>query len=128
VTFFPSRSLKNTKSLLLSPSSLETQEETRVVCYHSFYTVNLNLTSIYTNFLFQISFMLRNAQIISVPRYSFISSESDLLFSRSSTQTCDPEVNILILLKQTLHRSILWVSCPLFCYFVCLNVFLYRYK
>jgi hypothetical protein len=86
------------------------------------------LTSIYTNFLFQISFMLRNAQIISVPRYSFISSESDLLFSRSSTQTCDPEVKIPILLKQTLHRSILWVSCPLFCYNVCLNWFTVNHK
>jgi hypothetical protein len=55
-----------------------------------------------------------NAKIISVPGYSFISSESGLLFSRSSIQTCDHEVKIPILLKKTLHRSILWVSCPLF--------------
>ena len=40
--------------------------------------------------------MSRNAKIISVPGYSFISSESGLLFSRSSTQTCDPEVKILL--------------------------------
>jgi len=44
--------------------------------------------------------MSRNAKIISVPGYSFISSESGLLFSRSSTQTCDPEVKIPILLKK----------------------------
>ena len=53
--------------------------------------------------------MSRNAKNISVPGYSFISSESSLLFSRSSTQTCDPEVKIPILLKKkkkTLHRSI----------------------
>ena len=62
--------------------------------------------------------MSRNAKIISVPGYPFISSESGLLFSRSSTQTCDPEVKISIL-----HRSILCVSCPLFCYNVCLNWF-----
>ena len=55
-----------------------------------------------------------NTKIIFVPGYSFISSESDLLFSRSSTQTCDPEVKIPILLKKkkkkkkkTLYRSIL---------------------
>ena len=56
-----------------------------------------------------------NAKIISISGYSFISSESGLLFSRSSTQTCDPEVKIPILLKKkrkekkekTLHRSIL---------------------
>ena len=41
-----------------------------------------------------------NAKIIYVPGYSFISSESGLLFSRSSTQTCDPEVKIPILLKK----------------------------
>ena len=41
-----------------------------------------------------------NAKNISVPGYSFISSESGLLFSRSSTQTCDPEVKIPILLKK----------------------------
>jgi hypothetical protein len=46
---------------------------------------HISLTSIYTIFLFQISFMSRNAQIICVPGYSFISSESCLLFSRSST-------------------------------------------
>ena len=51
--------------------------------------------------------MSRNAKIISVPGYSFISSVSGLLFSRSSTQTCDPDVKIPILLKKTLHRSIL---------------------
>jgi hypothetical protein len=50
---------------------------------------HISLTSIYTIFLFQISFMSRNAKIISVPGYSFISGESGLLFSRSSTQTCD---------------------------------------
>ena len=44
--------------------------------------------------------MSRNAKNISVPGYSFISSESGLLFSRSSTQTCDPEVKIPILLKK----------------------------
>ena len=44
--------------------------------------------------------MPRNANIISVLGYSFISSESGLLFSRSSTQTCDPEVKIPILLKK----------------------------
>ena len=44
--------------------------------------------------------MSRNAKIISVPGYSFISSESGLLFSRSSTQTCDPDVKIPILLKK----------------------------
>ena len=44
--------------------------------------------------------MLWNAKIISVPGYSFISSESGLLFSRSSTQTCDPEVKIPILLEK----------------------------
>ena len=44
--------------------------------------------------------MSRNAKYISVPGYSFISSESSLLFSRSSTQTCDPEVKIPILLKK----------------------------
>ena len=56
-----------------------------------------------------------NGKIIFVPGYSFISSESDLLFLRSSTQTCDTEVKIPILLKKkkkkkekkTLHRSIL---------------------
>jgi hypothetical protein len=61
--------------------------------------------------------MSRNAKIISVPEYSFITSVSGLLFSRSSTQTCDPEVKIPILLKKkekkkekkkkTLYRSIL---------------------
>jgi hypothetical protein len=52
--------------------------------------------------------MSRNAKLISVPGYSFISSESGLLFSRSSTQTYDPEGNIPIWLKKkTLHRSIL---------------------
>ena len=44
--------------------------------------------------------MSRNAKIISVPGYSFISGESGLLFSRSSTQTCDPEVKILKMLKK----------------------------
>ena len=41
-----------------------------------------------------------NAKIISISGYSFISSESGLLFSRSSTQTCEPEVKIPILLKK----------------------------
>ena len=41
-----------------------------------------------------------NAKNISVPGYSFISSESGLLFSRSSIQTCDHEVKIPILLKK----------------------------
>ena len=41
-----------------------------------------------------------NAKIISISGYSFISSESGLLFSRSSTQTCVPEVKIPILLKK----------------------------
>jgi hypothetical protein len=44
--------------------------------------------------------MSRNTKIISVFGYSFISSESGVLFSRSSTQTCDPEVNLPILLKK----------------------------
>jgi hypothetical protein len=44
--------------------------------------------------------IVQNATIISVPEYSFISSESGLLFSRSSTQTYDPEVKIPILLRQ----------------------------
>ena len=44
--------------------------------------------------------MSRNAKIISVSGYSFISSESGLPFSRSSTQTCDPEVKIPILQKK----------------------------
>ena len=79
---------------------------------------HFSLTSIYIVyyfFLFQISFMSRNAKIIPVPGYSFISSESGLLFSTLSTQTCVPEVKIPILLKKkkkkkkkkTLHRSIL---------------------
>ena len=72
--------------------------------------------------------MSRNAKNISVRGYSFISSESGLLFSRSSTQTCDPEVKIPILLNKTLHRSILCVSCPLFCYNVCLNWFKVEHK
>jgi hypothetical protein len=44
--------------------------------------------------------MSRNTKIISVPGYSFIFSESGVLFSRSSTQTCDPEVKLPILLKK----------------------------
>jgi hypothetical protein len=51
--------------------------------------------------------MSRNTKMISVPGYSFIFSESGVLFSRSSTQTCDPEVKLPILLKKTLHRNIL---------------------
>ena len=44
--------------------------------------------------------MSRNTNIISVSGYSLISSESGVLFSRSSTQTCDPEVKLPILLKK----------------------------
>ena len=47
--------------------------------------------------------MPRNVKIISVPRYSFISSESGLLFSRSSTQTCEVKIPILLRKKKTLH-------------------------
>ena len=50
--------------------------------------------------------MSRNAKIISVPRYSFISSESGLLLSRSTTQTCDPEVKIPILLKKRKKKDV----------------------
>ena len=46
-----------------------------------------------------------NAKIISVPGYSFISSESGLLFSRSSTQTRDPEVKIPILIYKKKEKE-----------------------
>ena len=73
--------------------------------------------------------MSRNAKIISVPGYSFISGESGLLFSRSSTQTCDPEVKILKMLKKDIaSKHIVSKLAFFFCYNVCLNWFKVDHK
>jgi hypothetical protein len=108
--------IKNMKSSLLNLSSLVTQKKTWVVRCHStpcIYSHITQSTRVYLDLLPH--FKMNVNSNISWPGYSFISSESGLLFSRSSIQTCDHELKIPILLKKkTLHRSILWVSCPLF--------------